>query len=134
MKPYEPKIDLFRYDGPGGSEILAGRTDRDNDLLSLKLARPNDYWFHVKGQPGSHVVLQCEGEPDREQLRAAASVAAWHSKMRKAGTVPVSCQATDSAGLPGPKNVSKPRGARPGTVQIRNEKTLKVRPALPGDA
>ncbi|MFT4569783.1 MAG: putative ribosome quality control (RQC) complex YloA/Tae2 family protein [Hyphomicrobiaceae bacterium] len=117
--------DLRVYTLPGGWEILAGRTDADNDRLSLKIARPNDWWFHVRGMPGSHVVLRGDGssEPDRATLEAAAAVAVWHSKARGAGVTPVSCTQA--------RNVTKPRGAKPGTVEIKREKVLKVRPGLP---
>jgi predicted ribosome quality control (RQC) complex YloA/Tae2 family protein len=115
----------FRYELPGGWTVLAGRTDADNDRLSIKVARPADRWFHVRGMPGSHVLLQGPpgAEPDRDALRTAAAVAAWHSKARDAGVVAVSC--TEA------RHVRKPRGAKPGTVEIRHEIVLKVRPALP---
>ena len=116
--------DLYEYELPGGWRVLAGRTDADNDRLSLKLARPRDYWFHIKGMPGSHVLLRVEDEePDRETLEAAAAIAAWHSKARSGGTVPVSCTRA--------LNVRKPRGAERGTVEIRKEFVLKVRPRIP---
>lgn len=120
-----PEPNVYRYELSGGWVVLAGKTDADNDLLSLKTARPKDWWFHVRGMPGSHVVLQARPgrEPDKATLEAAAAIAAWHSKARAGGTVPVAC--TRAA------NVSKPRGAKPGTVSIRKEKTLKVRPRLP---
>ena len=57
MKP-PPQPDCWRYELPGGFEALAGKTDADNDLLSLRVAAPNDLWFHVHGLPGSHVVLR----------------------------------------------------------------------------
>ena len=116
---------LFRYVLPGGWEVLAGRTDEDNERLSLSVAEPNDFWFHVRGMPGSHVVLRVPGadEPDRETVRRAAAIAAYHSKARECGTVPVSCTRA--------RDVSKPRGAPRGTVQIRNEKLVKVRPEVP---
>jgi len=116
---------LYEYELPGGWRILAGRSEADNDRLSLRLARPEDWWFHVRGQSGSHVVLQgpAGAGPDREKLRTAAAVAAWHSKARGGGLVAVSCTQA--------RFVSKPRGARPGTVQIRRETVLRVRPGLP---
>lgn len=119
------KADVVEYPLPGGFRVLVGRTDRDNDVLSLKIAGQDDYWFHVRSLPGSHVVLQApEGvEPDRRTLEAAAAIAAYHSKARNAGIVPVSCTRA--------RNVSKPRGAKPGTVAIRKETVLKVRPGLP---
>jgi hypothetical protein len=83
---------LYEYKLPGDHLVLAGRSDEDNDYLSLKLARPDDWWFHVRGMPGSHVVLRVEpGEiPDRETLKKAAAIAAWHSKARSGGVVAVS--------------------------------------------
>ena len=117
--------DTWDYELPGGWIVWAGKTERDNDRLSIKVARGNDWWFHVRGMPGSHVLLLSkEGEePSTEVLKAAAAVAAWHSKGRSGGTVAVSATLA--------KNVSKPRGAKTGTVTIRQERVLKVRPGLP---
>ena len=110
----------------GGWTVLVGRTDADNDRLSLKVAAPNDWWFHVRGMPGSHVILRCDRnvDPDRDTLKRAAAIAAHHSKARDGGVVPVSATLA--------RYVTKPRGAKPGTVQIRKEIVLKVRPSLPG--
>jgi predicted ribosome quality control (RQC) complex YloA/Tae2 family protein len=103
--------------------VLAGRTDAANDRLSLRLARPGDLWFHIRGMPGSHVVLRVPpgAVPDRPTQELAAALAAYHSKARGAGIVAVSC--TEA------RHVSKPSGAPPGTVTIRKESVLKVRPA-----
>jgi predicted ribosome quality control (RQC) complex YloA/Tae2 family protein len=125
MRGNDIQPDCWEYGLPGGFEVLAGKTDADNDILSLKTAKANDLWFHVHGMPGSHVILRHpDGEkPDNATIKTAAAIAAWHSKARKAGTVPVSC--TEA------KHVGKPRGAKPGSVGIKREKTIKVRPALP---
>jgi predicted ribosome quality control (RQC) complex YloA/Tae2 family protein len=116
---------VYEYLLPHGWLVLAGRTDEDNDQLSLKLAAPNDWWFHVRGQPGSHVVLRVPpgADPDRATLKQAAAIAAYHSKARQGGVVAVSATRA--------RYVTKPRGAKPGTVQIRKEIVLKVRPGLP---
>ena len=45
-------------ESPDGMIVLVGRTARDNDVLSLKLAAPRDFWFHVAGESGSHVVVR----------------------------------------------------------------------------
>lgn len=114
---------VIEYMLPGGWKVLAGRTDADNDHLSLRVAKPNDWWFHVRGMPGSHVILQCPPgqEPDRATLKRAAAIAAYHSKAREGGVAAVSCTRA--------RYVTKPPGAKPGTVQIRKEVVLKVRPA-----
>ena len=121
---------LITYTLPNGWHVLVGRTDADNDFLSFRVARPADWWFHIRGLPGSHVILQGPpgADPDRETLQRAAAIAAYHSKARDAGVVPVSGTRV--------RDVSKPRGAKTGTVQIRNERVFKVRPArgdLAGD-
>ena len=122
--PREPSVHLLEYVLPGGWKVLVGRTDADNDHLSLRVARPDDWWFHVRGMPGSHVILQSptDEEPDRQTLKRAAAIAAYHSKAREAGVVAVSCTRA--------RYVTKPRGAKVGTVQIRKEVVFKVRPAL----
>jgi predicted ribosome quality control (RQC) complex YloA/Tae2 family protein len=116
-------LRLVEYLLPGGWKALVGRTDADNDYLSLTVARPDDWWLHVRGVPGGHVILQGPAgeEPDRETLKRAAAIAAYHSKARNAGLVAVSCTRA--------RYVSKPRDAKAGTVQIRKEVVIKVRPA-----
>ena len=122
--PQDPAA--YTYELPGGWTVLAGKTDEDNDRLSIKIAAPQDWWFHVRGMPGSHVLLRAHetgDEPDAATLKAAAAIAAWHSKARGGGIVAVSCTLA--------RYVTKPSGAKPGTVSIRKEQVLKVRPAIP---
>ena len=123
-----PPLRTFTYALPGGWTVRAGRSDADNDRLSIKAAEPDDWWFHVRGMPGSHVILHGPpgAEAGREILRAAAAIAAFHSKARSGGVVAVSCTRA--------RHVTKPRGAKSGTVEIRKEAVLKVRPALPSRA
>ena len=119
----EPSV--FKYKLPGDWIVLAGKTSLDNEILSLKTARQNDWWFHVRGMPGSHVIIQSkpDQEPDKDTIKKAAAIAAYHSKARSGGKVAVSCT---KAG-----NVSKTRGFKPGTVNIRKETVIRVRPELP---
>lgn len=114
---------VIEYALPDGWQAFAGRTDAANDYVSIRLARPRDRWFHVRGMPGGHVVLRVpdDREPDRATLERAAALAAYHSKARTGGVTPVST--TEG------RHVSKPRGAKPGTVELRRESVLKVRPA-----
>ena len=119
------KYNIIKYILPGDWIVLAGKTDTDNDYLSLKLANPNDYWFHVRGMPGSHTILRAKDgeEPDKSILKEAAAIAAYHSKAKNGGVTAVSCTMA--------KYVSKPKGAKPGTVTIKKESVLKVRPEIP---
>jgi predicted ribosome quality control (RQC) complex YloA/Tae2 family protein len=121
--PVPPKY--FAYPLSDGWKALAGKTDEDNDRLSLKIAGPNDWWFHVRGMPGSHVILigDTDEEPGKEIILQAAAIAAYHSKARSGGTVSVSATRA--------RYVSKPPGAKPGTVAIRKETVIKVRPGIP---
>jgi predicted ribosome quality control (RQC) complex YloA/Tae2 family protein len=110
---------------PGDWVVLAGRTGADNDYLSVVAAKPQDWWFHVRALSGSHVILRAkpDQEPDRKTLRAAAAIAAFHSKARSGGTVAVSVTRA--------RYVAKHPGSKPGTVQIRKESVLMVKPARP---
>lgn len=119
------KTRLKTFRSSSGLTILVGRDDQSNDELTFDLAHPNDLWFHVHGAPGSHVILQCGAdgiEPDKTDIEEAAALAAWFSKLRQGGQVPVHyCYA---------KHISKPKQAPAGTVSIRQEKRVKVRPSL----
>ncbi|HNX77485.1 MAG TPA: NFACT RNA binding domain-containing protein [Candidatus Rifleibacterium sp.] len=122
------KRNAFIYEPVEGFVIIAGRTSKDNDFISVKVAAPEDYWFHVRGMPGSHVLLRSLNgeEPDKRLQETAAAVAAWHSKGRNGGVTAVSMTKA--------KFVSKPGGVKDGTVYIKNEKVLKVRPGLPEES
>jgi predicted ribosome quality control (RQC) complex YloA/Tae2 family protein len=121
--PYPPNVHA--YQRPGGWFVWAGRTAKDNERLSLKVAQNDDWWFHLRGMPGSHVVLFVRDgvEPDNATVKAAAAIAAWHSKMRQGGKVAITGTRA--------RFVSKPHGAKLGTVSIRKEKKFMVRPAIP---
>ncbi len=119
-----PPFRQFRVDG--GFEVWAGKSSANNDLLTFKHARPNDLWFHARGASGSHVVLLIatgRGTPGKRAKEEAAAIAAYYSRMRTAGLVPVAMTER--------KYVRKPKGAPPGTVSLQRESVLIVRPALP---
>ena len=128
----KPKDDLpakyvpWRFKSKEGWDVLIGRSSEANDHLTLHIARPEDYWFHAHGCPGSHVVLRRgkgSNEPSKATLEEVASWAAFHSKARTAGKVPVIYTQK--------KYVRKPRGAKPGTVHVEREKMIMVRPVEP---
>ena len=122
MNASNPRI--LAYELPGHWTVLAGASDADNDFLSTVLAEPDDWWFHANNVPGSHVILRAKDdeEPSAETLRQAAAIAAYHSKARKAGITQVHCVRA--------RHVSKPRGVKTGTDNVKHGKTLKVRPDI----
>jgi predicted ribosome quality control (RQC) complex YloA/Tae2 family protein len=120
---YQGKRVARVYNSPSGHTVLVGRSAEENDLLSLKLARPHDVFFHVSGQPGSHVIVlvpQAAGELDRDTVRFAASLAAAFSSARDAGRVTVHYAPCSE--------VSKRRGQPPGEVMLRDWKSVRVPP------
>jgi predicted ribosome quality control (RQC) complex YloA/Tae2 family protein len=120
------KFVPWRFRSSEGWDVLIGRSSEANDHLTLHMARPEDYWFHAHGCPGSHVVLRRgkgANEPSKATLEEVASWAAFHSKSRHAGKVPVIYTQK--------KYVRKPRGAKAGTVIVEREKMLMVRPVEP---
>jgi predicted ribosome quality control (RQC) complex YloA/Tae2 family protein len=128
--PSVPAAGIYRgrrvarvFTAPDGSVILVGKSSEENDLLSLSLAEPHDFWFHLAGDSGSHVVVL---NPDRlerlprETERLAAALAAGYSKARNAGSVAV------HAAVAG--DVSKRRGQPPGEVTLARYRTVTVKP------
>ena len=116
----------YRTVNVDGWEVLVGRGDEDNDHLTFDVAQPHDLWLHVAGgTPGSHVVLRNpeKGEVPRPVIERAAELAAWYSKARGALRVEVHvCRASE---------VSKPRGAPRGLVELARYKSVKVKPTAP---
>ena len=112
-----------RFVSPDGLIVLVGKTAQDNDVLTLKLAAPRDFWMHVAAESGSHVVIR---NPDglsalpRETARFAAGLAAGYSKARRGGRVAVHVARC--------ADVSKPRGLEPGKVLLARYKTVYATP------
>ncbi|HYM80835.1 MAG TPA: NFACT RNA binding domain-containing protein [Candidatus Limnocylindria bacterium] len=109
-----------------GWDVLIGRNNDGNDYLTHRLARPEDYWFHVHGAAGSHVVLRRgrgSNEPSKATIEEVAGWAAFHSQARTAGKVPVIVTRK--------KYVRKPRKGPPGLALCTNEKSVIVRPQEP---
>lgn len=104
-----------------GKTILVGRNSRENNYLTLKLAKPHDMFLHATDFAGSHVIIQLEGDdsPTRKDLEEAARLAAHYSKGKDRKAVRVDYTLK--------QNVRKPRKAPAGLVEIDNHKTLKVK-------
>lgn len=107
--------------GPGGVTVLFGENSESNDYLTLRVAKSNDWWLHIRGGTSCHVVIQTKNQPDkigREALMFAAKVAVQHSKSKHSGYVSVDYTLK--------KYVRRPKGAPKGSVIYTHEKTLSV--------
>ncbi len=103
-------------------EIYVGRNNTQNDHLTLKLARNNDLWMHVKEMPGSHVIIRSQGmEIPDEVVQAGAVLAAYYSKGRLSSNVAVDYTLR--------KYVHKPNGAKPGMVIYESQSTVWATPS-----
>lgn len=115
-----PRLPYRRFSSQAGAPILVGRSARDNDALSLRVARGNDLWLHARGVQGAHVVVPGAGEsPDARTLADAALLAAHFSSARGEPGVEVAWTRC--------KHLRKPKGAPPGSVIVTQEKVLRVR-------
>ena len=113
-----------RFESPDGMVVLVGKSAADNDVLTFKIAAQKDFWMHVAGESGSHVVVR---NPDnlaslpRETLRFAASLAAKYSKAKNAKKVTVHVARR--------KDVQKKRGMPAGKVILKRYESVRVEPA-----
>lgn len=124
---YRGRSVARRFVSPDGFVVLVGRTASDNDIVTFKLGAPQDFWMHVSGASGSHVIVRNPEGVDRlprETLRFAAALAAGYSKARHAGRVAVHVAQC--------RDVRKPRSVPPGTVTLTQFATVHVAPARDG--
>lgn len=120
LKTVDRKYIEFEIDN---YPVFVGKDAKSNDYLTLKFSKGNDYWFHVQGSPGSHVILRWHDEkdnPPKALLEKVAALTAYYSKQKNAGTVPVIYTLA--------KHVRKPRGAAAGAVSVSKEKSIYVKP------
>ena len=109
----------FHYLSSDGYHIYVGKNNYQNEELTFKFATGNDWWFHTKGIPGSHVVVKSNGEelPDRV-FEEAGKLAAHYSQAR--GQEKVEIDYTQK------KNVKKPNGSKPGFVVYYTNYSLVI--------
>ena len=106
-----PKITSkpFHYISSDGYHMYVGKNNLQNEELTFQTARGNDWWFHAKGAPGSHVIVQTNGgEQQGTTFEEAARLAAYYSSNRGADKVEIDYVEK--------KHVKKPNGSRPGFV------------------
>jgi predicted ribosome quality control (RQC) complex YloA/Tae2 family protein len=113
---------MRRYLSSDGYEVLVGRTARDNDQLTFKVARPNDLWLHAGDYPGSHVIVRNSSRVEIPQrtIIEAAQLAAKFSQASKDSKVDIHYTRR--------KFLTKPKGAAPGLVRLSTFKTITVEP------
>jgi len=123
-----------RFVSPDGLIVLVGRTAGDNDILSLRLGAPRDFWLHVAGESGSHVVVRNPAGLERlprDTLRFAAALAARYSKAHRAETHRAEAHRAGgrvAVHVATCGDVHKPRGFAPGKVVVDRFATVRVAP------
>jgi predicted ribosome quality control (RQC) complex YloA/Tae2 family protein len=134
LKDRDPKAQIRSegtgfhcYLSPSGWQVWVGRNNRQNEQLTFRLASDYDLWFHTQEIPGSHVLLRLDAgiKPDKQDLQYVANIAAYYSRARQSHQVPVVYTE--------PKNVYKPKGAKPGMVIYKLETILWADPQIAKD-
>jgi predicted ribosome quality control (RQC) complex YloA/Tae2 family protein len=111
----------FSLTSPDGFTILVGRNSRQNDEVTFRRAKGDDWWFHARGVPAAHVIVRSEGQrlpPDT--IRRAAELAAHFSRLRDETDVAVDYTQR--------RHVRRIPGAAPGLVTYSQEQTIRVAP------
>lgn len=110
----------YHYVSSDGYDIYVGKNNLQNDYITFQLATGNDWWFHAKGVPGSHVLVRTNGEtdmPDRT-FEEAGRLAAFYSKNRGQDKVEIDYIQK--------KHVKKPNNAKPGFVVYHTNYSLMI--------
>ncbi len=122
-RPKKEESVPLHYVTSDGFHIYVGKNNYQNDELTFKFASGNDWWFHLKGAPGSHVILKTDGrEASDRAMEQAAAVAAYYSSGRENVKAEVDYLER--------RNVKKPGGARPGFVVYYTNYSMVVKPSL----
>ncbi|MDQ2975000.1 MAG: NFACT family protein [Acidobacteriota bacterium] len=113
---------MRRYRSSDGYEVIVGRSARDNDTLTFRVARPHDLWLHAGDYPGSHVIVRNSGrgEIPHRTIIEAAQLAAKFSQASKDSKVTIHYTQR--------KFISKPKGAASGLVRISSFRSITVEP------
>ena len=117
------KSKPFHYRSTDGYDIYVGKNNYQNDELTFKFATGNDWWFHAKGMPGSHVIVKANNEelPDRV-FEEAGKLAGYYSKGRDSDKIEIDYLQK--------KNVKKPNGSAPGFVVYYTNYSLTIHPDI----
>lgn len=120
------KSKPFHYRSSDGYDIYVGKNNYQNDELTFKFATGNDWWFHAKGMPGSHVVVKTNNETDlpNRMFEEAGKLAGYYSSGRDSDKIEIDYLQK--------KNVKKPNGSAPGFVVYYTNFSLTVHPDISG--
>ncbi|MBQ2445035.1 MAG: NFACT family protein [Oscillospiraceae bacterium] len=120
-QPKTQPVRPMEFRSSDGYTIYVGKNNRQNDLLSLKMARKDDLWLHIQKFHGTHVIIVCGGtEPPDQTVTEAAQLAAFYSQAREGQNVPVDVTPV--------RFLKKPNGAKPGMVVYDKYRTVIVTP------
>ena len=116
------KSKPLHYVSSDGYDIFVGKSNLQNDELTLRMAEPTDIWMHTKDIPGSHVIIRTGGKSELPEatMEEAANLAAFYSKAKNSSMVPVDYTQR--------KNIKKPNGAKPGMVIYLTNRTIYITP------
>lgn len=116
----------FHYISSEGFDIYVGKNNFQNEELSFKFATGNDWWFHSKGRPGSHVIVKApsDGELPDSTFEEAARLAAYYSSGKDAPKVEIDYTQK--------KNLRKPNGSNPGFVVYYTNYSMLIKPDITG--
>ena len=124
-KKLKIKSKPFHYISSDGFHMYVGKNNYQNDELTFKFATGNDWWFHAKGMPGSHVIVKSENKelPD-STFEEAGRLAGYYSKGKGSDKLEIDYLQK--------KNVKKPNGSAPGFVVYYTNYSLTIAPDIDG--
>ncbi|RKJ35463.1 DUF814 domain-containing protein, partial [bacterium 1XD42-8] len=109
----------FHYISSDGYHMYVGKNNYQNEEITFQMATGNDWWFHAKGCPGSHVIVKANNEePPIETFEEAGRLAAYYSKGREQEKVEIDYVQR--------KHVKKPKGGKPGFVVYYTNYSLTI--------
>jgi predicted ribosome quality control (RQC) complex YloA/Tae2 family protein len=124
-KEKEFKPEFMTFISSGNHEILVGKNNLQNDMLTFKVGKKDDYWFHAKSIPGSHVIIRTNGdELTDDEYVEAARIAAYYSKGKNSSSVEIDYTKKS--------NLKKLPNAKPGFVIYDTNYSMMVAPSIAG--
>ena len=118
-KNNEKQAKPFLFTAKDGAQILVGKNNAQNDILTFKTAAPTDVWLHTKDIPGSHIIIRRPlAEISEDTLLLAGNFAVYFSKAKGSNNVPVDMVEC--------KYIKKPSGSKPGFVTFTHQKTIAI--------